>query len=96
MHVEVTQEDIDAGIRDMCSGCPVARAVRRAANTRTARVDYERIGILSGDKILVYFVPPDVSKIIRDYDEQVRPMQPFSFNVEVNHAYTPSELATLA
>lgn len=92
MKVDVTQEDIDYGIPECGSYCPIALAVKRAVPTATSiEVDQggARVEWKSGEegtpeeRLVVAFYPlPDAaSRFVVDFDSGLEVM-PFSFEME--------------
>ena len=79
LHVTVTREDLQEGIRCHAALCPVARAIRRASGAKYVSV-WVRIQI---DHEL-WPTPPRVLRFIRRYDwlPHCWPfIQPFSFDL---------------
>ena len=82
MKIEVTQDDIDNGLRIDCELCPVAKAIVRATG-KQARVS--AVGVFffpetpSAKQI---FLPSKVQLFIKSFDRK-EPVQPFSFDLDI-------------
>lgn len=76
MRIDVTQDDIDAGIRIDCTHCPIALAVRRL-------IPYANVGCYTvyADEMPDYVLPQPAIDFIRAFDNK-RPVKPFSFDME--------------
>ena len=78
MKVDVTEEDLRAGIAGNRCYCPVARALKRAFSTENVNVNYNNIRVV--DKL--YASPPEVQAFVRNYDNLGgETPKPFSFEV---------------
>ena len=77
--IEVTQEDIDRGVRKESCQCPIALALQRCTGYLWAAGPLEacRIGVADSD---VEF-PRDAKRFIRNFDDGL-PVQPFSFEYD--------------
>ncbi len=82
MLVEVTQDDIDNGMRCSSVACPVSIAFLRRGCSM-AHVTYEYINTSNDDFSVVYNVPTIVKEFIYRYDRNL-PVQPFSFTIPDN------------
>lgn len=95
MLIEVTQEDIDHGVRTSCHSCPVARAARRAALRATGRriaVDVAPWDIRFGrDYFVERPLPNAAQQFIKLFDLR-HAVRPFSFEIA---DFTPFELPLL-
>ena len=81
VRVRVTQEDIDAGVRGMCAGCPVALAVARAIPTATHVGIWAGAGILEFPDRIVDFELGELPTVaIAGFDE-FGTMSPFEFDL---------------
>ena len=77
--VDVTQADIDAGVKRKCDQCPIARAVRRVVGAdKEVTVNPVSIYIDGG----YWRTPLEASNFISDFDNG-HPVVPFSFEVNV-------------
>lgn len=81
MKVCVTQEDIKKGKRNSSILCPVARAIKRAAGCRYARVSHRWIewGRRFEDARPTP-APPEVSRFVSDFDLRAK-VEPFEFDL---------------
>lgn len=81
MKIEVTQEDIDGGIK--CSGldCPVARAIRRVHPIHGAVVSCGLYWVpgTGGKRIRL---PDSALRFYRDFDTDQK-VEPFSFDLPI-------------
>lgn len=78
MKIEVTQEDIDAGIQQRCYDCPIARALNRHSG-KSCRVDGFGVRIPGvGD----YPLPPSAMIFASEFDQGL-PVQPFTFELPI-------------
>ena len=78
MKIDVTQEDIDRGVKGACTQCPVALALARAFPD--VYVDVATTQLLVGDEFIR--APSVVSIFIEDFDDG-EPVQPFSFDLDL-------------
>ena len=76
MKIEVTQEDIDHGMRLSALRCPVSLAVDRATQLNDSLVSSALI--LVGDKI--FKTAPEVAAFVVRFDSFL-PVEPFSFEL---------------
>ena len=90
--VQVTQDDIDAGVRDSCSRCPVAFALQRLANVRFAIVNKHHATVVFGNDLQATVNEDarseDLFRRIHRFDLHGR-MEPFSFSINVPPADLP-------
>lgn len=79
MTIQVTQEDIDNGLRHSCGSCPVALAVNRAAGTIDSRVGVTIATVRGVD----YSLPLSARGFIISFDCAGPYMaNPFTFEME--------------
>lgn len=80
--INVTQEDLDRGVRNDCSNCPVARAIlREIPDVEYGFVDGTHVNLkfVSGDVILVK-LPAEVTFKILQIDDGKK-VDPFTFEI---------------
>ncbi len=84
MKIDVTQEDIDQGLRNDGWKCPVGRGVQRATNDGDFAVEIDRIvrGTEGDEDYLSVELPEDVGERICKFDDGLG-MQPFSFEIDL-------------
>src|SRR5215471_17539933 len=81
LHVEVTQRDIDWGIRDDSARCVVARAVARSIpDASRIEVDTQTVRFTSGGKRYAFLTPLVVQQYVADFDAG-KPIGPFAFGL---------------
>ena len=84
--IEITQEDIDRGIRCSNIECPVAYALTRALNKKV-RVNLRSYYLM--DNWTVLLLPKEASNFIKTFDQGIttdvvyEQPKPFSFEIEV-------------
>ena len=82
LRIEVTQEDIDGGMRRSCGGCPIALAVRRALGpSHAAYVSAGAIDVFAGPPqkhLASYDLPNAAYTFVLDFDNRLY-VQPFRF-----------------
>ena len=79
MRIEVTQEDIDKGVKENCVKCPVALSLRRLFPGEW-EVDVGDDAIYAGGN---WYTPPDeAQEFIAKFDAG-EPVAPFSFDVDL-------------
>jgi len=76
MIVNVTQKHIDSGILG-CSNCVIALAIKDAAHTNDVTVGYTCAYI----KWTRYNLPSNVTNFIRNFEERIGKLEPFSFEL---------------
>lgn len=78
--IEVTQEDIDAAIRNNSSHCAVASAIQRQVASQRVAVDIQtiRMTMKGTSQRRIYLTPAKVQQYIIDFDAG-DPLKPFSF-----------------
>lgn len=79
MKIEVTQEDIDHGIKGDCDLCPIARAVHRHIPTARVGITVIRLNRMSFSCI---DLPEEARNFIHLFDHGMKVI-PFEFEVEV-------------
>lgn len=80
--IEVTQNDIDDGVRGNCANCPVALAIGRAFKSRIVSVGaIARVHVWETDRTLYATFPENVYRFMGDFDN-LYPVKPFSFEAE--------------
>lgn len=84
--INVTQEDIDEGLPDKCSQCPVALAVKRYVRPRYyIMVSAQHLTVYPPGPALdqcLYPMPDSVSNFVQNFDDAQR-VKPFEFELEV-------------
>lgn len=84
---EVTQEDIDHGIRYSCRECPIARVINRTFS-KEILVDGANLSVPFCADIVgiieykLFELPQEVKNSIRDFDKQLK-VEPFTFEMEL-------------
>lgn len=76
--IEVTQEDINYGIKGICDSCPVARAIKRKVKDHGVSVGSNYIRVW-GKEIQTL---KKVSEFIRKFDT-AKTVKPFSFCINL-------------
>jgi hypothetical protein len=85
VEIEVTQADIDHGVRDSCESCPIALALNRACPGRgPATVDTDSFYFDWFSE--VYMLTREAQKFIKKFDDG-DPVGPISFDVFVESNY---------
>ena len=79
MLIEVTQEDIDHGIRNDCTECPVALAIKRASGNWFGVIVLVLNGICVRGR--TYRTPRQVAQFIQAYDRG-ESVGPITFTLE--------------
>lgn len=91
--IEVTQSDIDGGVKGCNFQCPIACAVRRkCVAVSDVMVDRDSIWLAGSDESSVSH---DQSSFIKDFDNE-RPVHPFTFELDVTgceHYFKPESLS---
>jgi hypothetical protein len=77
--IEVTQEDIERGVKQECWDCPIALALFRTTGKEwsVAPSSCRELGTLTD-----YIFPAEATEFIRSFDLGY-PVSPFSFKLEV-------------
>ena len=80
--VEVTQEDIDHGVKGNCVKCPIAKAIGRAAGNTDCGVGITRAHLYSGHErgLISFKLPIEAQNFIERFDDGFE-VQPFSFDI---------------
>src|SRR5690348_452339 len=79
--IEVTQEDIDKGLKGNCSACPIALAVNRTIPGANSTVsDMFNHVYCPGVSRKNADTPDDAAWFISDFDDG-KPVEPFSFTL---------------
>jgi hypothetical protein len=78
MLIQVTQEDIDLGVKCSCSKCPVARAIHRETSEFVAA----GLTVVIIGKSRPVQLPDEVEEFIQAFDEG-QLVTPFSFELNV-------------
>ena len=83
MKIEVTQKDIDKGVRGECALCPIARAIKSSSNFKRVYVNGKTIDVwYRGDQgIKTYKLPKKAQTFVKRFDRQ-EPVKPFSFKLK--------------
>jgi len=77
MKIQVTQEDIEKGVRNVCAWCPVARAATRAFGKPMKAMRWRLEDVATGECIET---PKEVSRWMFKFDDH-QPVEPFEFEV---------------
>lgn len=88
--VAVIQDDIDNGVREMSTECPVARAVARdladLVEGSPVEVAVTRLYVFALDEQHIvrhaWLLPHEVSRFVQRFDRG-SPVQPFKFELEL-------------
>jgi hypothetical protein len=67
MKLEVTQADIDAGVRGNCSWCPVAQSLKRATGIEQSQVHLDEIRVWSRRWLRIK-TPDEILDFIEEFD----------------------------
>lgn len=81
MKIQVTQEDIDNGVRASCKFCPVASAIRRAFNNKAVVRTYN-LDVSINDKLIL--LPLEAVDFILLFDAEVK-VKPFEFELDLTN-----------
>ena len=82
MRIEVTQADIDAGLRESCVACPVALALHRAFPAAdTIRAEYGVLWVWFGEECRAASTPDEASDFMGRFDG-LRDVLPFAFDAD--------------
>ena len=85
LNVDVTQADIDGGVRNSCTQCPIATAARRATGVPRLNFVYvyrTGIDIWNGPRRSHQFILPSIALGFMARFDRGKPVEPFSFQVE--------------
>lgn len=78
IEINVTQEDINKGIKSDCSKCPIALAANRVIPNGALAVGGASITYWNEKEAISILLPEIALKFIRDFDSG-RKVKPFSF-----------------
>lgn len=81
MIIEVTEQDIDAGLRNSCFSCPVARAFQRKLETQVTVGHTDAVVYRKGLFVATILLPEVVKLWIATFDAGKK-VEPFSFEVD--------------
>lgn len=84
--VEVTQRNIEEGIRLSCAGCPVALAMNRATGLEWSISGWQMMAFrkLEKDALQTYaLVTPPIARAFISAFDIGRPVEPFSFDLDL-------------
>lgn len=89
--IEVLQSDIDSGRPDDCGFCPVALAIKRAANVKTIHVSLATVVIYFTKSSLCRIkLPAEANEFIDKFDAE-KEVEPFSFDLEIPDQFVLSK-----
>ncbi len=94
MKIEVTQEDIDSGVRADCRRCPIALSVKRATGCKYVGVTNFNLFADYGWREIHIPLPSDALDFVHNFDEG-RPVKPAQFEMELT-SMTPYTIPTVA
>lgn len=85
MRIEVTQHDIDTGVRGTSLFCPIANAIRRALRAKRVSSGYLTVSVFpfEGDG-KNYPLPQEATDFAMAFDEGHK-VEPMNFDMEFNH-----------
>ena len=83
VRITVTQADIDAGVREDCHNCPIARAVKRAFPGASNVTVEGMICFDHGQQTFDCVLPPVADDFIDRFDNGLQ-VAPFGFDAEFN------------
>jgi hypothetical protein len=83
MIIQVTQKDIDKGLKSSCYECPIAHAFKRKVKIRYGfAVNADSIDHFTKDtKWYIYALPKEAKKFIQRFDRD-QPVKPFTFEAQ--------------
>lgn len=81
IHVVVTQEDIEKGIKGDTSNCPIANALKRMGYT-DVKVGYLHSWIHRNGRTLTVRMPIEASFFVDNFDNR-ETVAPFSFDLKL-------------
>jgi nitrate/TMAO reductase-like tetraheme cytochrome c subunit len=85
MKIEVTQKDIDKGLRSSCYECPIAHAFKRKVKNKIRygfAVNADSIDLVTKDfKWYIHALPKKAQTFIKRFDDG-KPVKPFTFEIE--------------
>ena len=82
MRINVTQRDIDQGVRADPELCPIARAIRRHRDVTFVKVGTNFVSISRG-ALNDSNLPPEAIKWIALFDRTAHSTKPFAFDLPV-------------
>ena len=97
MIIQVTQKDIDKGLRSSCYECPIAHAFKRKVKNRVRygfAVNSESIEHLTKDMWYSYALPKEAKRFIQRFDRD-QPVKPFTFEAQKTKSEKPSTFEVL-
>ncbi len=78
--INVTQEDIDNGLRTSSCKCPIARAAKREFGLPALISPSFSLFLLKDYENILFSLPSSARDFINDFDGE-RPVKPFSFQI---------------
>ena len=90
--IEVTQQHIDDGMKESCSGCPVALAINELLlESASANVGGTSVAFYTTNdtSALLSFLPQEAANFIREFDCGL-PVYPFNFEIEFPSVEEPA------
>jgi hypothetical protein len=94
LHINVTQRDIDLGVREKCDRCPVALAIQKMYPKCEAHVGgtYIRVGVPDNlDIFAIFDLPASAWAFIGAFDKGLG-VKPFQFVAKLDPICTPLTL----
>jgi hypothetical protein len=87
VEIDVTQEDIEKGVRNDCANCPIAKAFSRRLeahnlNLTLMEVCHEHVVIANKEAAAEFDLPQEASNFISAFDNK-RPVAPFKFKAKL-------------
>lgn len=80
--INVTQDDIDHGVRGSSEFCPIARAIKREFPVWTyCSVGNSYLSIARSDDERGWRLPAEAQRFILDFDTNFHKVHPFSFEL---------------
>jgi len=87
MKIQVTQDDIDAGIPRSCRRCPIAKALDRMnVPYFSILTEFVAWSALYYDEKNISILPTEALSFIQDFDHD-RPVKPFEFELADPETY---------
>lgn len=88
IRVEVTADDIAAGVRRSTCRCPVARALSSLFPGENVRVSFDTMAVFKpgGDNLKRWSTPREVVRFIETFDAGSTSLKPFAFDLELTEA----------
>ena len=84
MKIEVTQKDIDKGLKLTCYYCPIALAFKRKVKSEircSVAVKTKKVHYFYGKSWVSYDLPKEATKFIQRFDND-EPVKPFTFEIK--------------